>query len=475
MSANIVAQVVGIVSFLLLPNLLSVEDFAIVVYINIILYYATFTDIGIKSVYSRMAPGMLAKGLEGELIAMEDSVQFFWQITTFIFSCAAICIFYLKFGSFLDALLFGTIINLSSLVTFHIAKKVARGGFPEYKGLNIVKSLSSLACLPAAYFAALTGWLWGSVLAFFMLFAYVRDKKIWSINVSCNPFTHIRLAYEGIYLSANQIVWGTLLMISRLYAALIFSGKLVAVYGVVHTGFSIVSSAIIAICLPVSRETFYLCGKSGAEAKGDVLWFVFRIQVGLVMVVTFLSYVSADIAPLMFEFFFKKYDFDPLMIKIIVMSTIAIPFLVTSGAVFVGHKMLKRYIFTLLSVLSLSWLFLYETVNIFGDLTPAATQLIFLCVAGISLTVLLWASFSSRTVASLFIFTLPIALTLFILLTCFSIKYLSFSIFQGELASIICADLFIMVLFASSLLLIKRKAAIFDNLKAYYIEKAGLA
>ncbi len=106
-------QIVGATSFLLLPNLLSVEHFAMIVYINILLYYATFTDLGLTNVYGRKAPGMLAKGLEKDVVSFEDSIQYFWQISTFVFSICASWLMYYKLGSLYHAVIFGVIVNLN--------------------------------------------------------------------------------------------------------------------------------------------------------------------------------------------------------------------------------------------------------------------------------------------------------------------------------------------------------------------------
>lgn len=464
-------QIVGATSFLLLPNLLSVEHFAMIVYINILLYYTTFTDLGLTHVYGRKAPGMLAKGLEKDVVSFEDSIQYFWQISTFVFSICASWLLYYKHGSLYLAAIFGLIVNLTPLVTFYISKKVIRGGFVEYRRLTIARSLFTLIGLLGAYLASLTGWLWGMAAGIIALFIYARDKKIYQINWRANPFSYINVVPEGIVLASLTMVWGTLLMSSRIYAAFISPDEIVALYGVVHSGFQVLSGAAIAMCLPVSRHIYFLCGKD----KGDVFWFVCKVQMALAVIFTLGSIVVADAAPYLLEFFFIKYDFDPVMVKIVIMSTIAIPFLTSVGSVFIGYEMSKRYLVALSLVLAASFVFLYGTSGIFASLTPAITQFVFLCLGGMTLTVLLWYSFATHSIKSFFVVALPFFLVIIILVISFSIRHISGIYIQHEAMALIFGDSLILLLFVPTVAYLIKNSALYEKYRDLYLKSTGLA
>ena len=212
LTANVVAQVIGLISFLLLPNALSVEHYAVTVYVGVLLFYGGFVDMGLTYVYGRKAPAMFSSGRIDEAVMLEDSVQAFFQITTFVYALAACVVFYWKFGLFWSTAMLFLVINMTPLAAFQLSKKTARGGFETYKNMSIAQSMTRLISLVGAYVMALGGWLFGTIVGLAAFFIYIRDKRAYTIDIKVKPFLCLRHISEGVVLAMLAMLWGTLLM-----------------------------------------------------------------------------------------------------------------------------------------------------------------------------------------------------------------------------------------------------------------------
>jgi hypothetical protein len=469
LTANVVGQTIGIISFLLLPNIFSVDDYAVTVFVGILLYYSGFMDFGMLQVYGRKAPGMIAQGQEYDVINMEDSIQYFWHMTTFIYSVIAGLIFYLKYYSLADAALLIIYINIAPFVLLFLQKKTVRVGFSAYKKISIISAISKLLFILGAYLLNVSGWLMGMIANILCVFVYSRDKTVCRINFKANPFSYIRFIPEGIVLSLIMMIWGTMLMLGRLSAVFVCPENVVSQYGIINGGYSMTTSALIAIHLPVTIKIYAMC----AGKRSDLFDFFFKLQVITVPAITVCALILADFSPLVLEIFFKKYQFDPLMIMFMMMSITALPFLVSVGSVLIGNKIAKSYLVAFSIILGASFLFLYGTAHIFSDLTPAIAQFIFLNTSAITLMSVMWFYFAKHTIRSYLLINFPFILVIFLISINYGIKELCGILINGEYYTAIIADGLISTMFGIIFLYFyyfKHKSKIVEKIKALYLE-----
>lgn len=412
LSANVISQLAGASSFLFLPNLLQMEGYAATVYVSILLYYVTFTDLGLIQVYRRRAPGMLANGRDSEVWSFENNIKFFWAVTALIYGTAAMVLYYKRYNDVFDSIALVIMIFLTPFVNFHIHKQTVRGGFVEYGRLTIVQSLSKIFSVAGAAVFSLRGWFIGSILGFAAVFFFSRDNDIWKLNTRSNPVHVWPLIPEGITLAFITMIWGTLLMLGRVFAVLVCPESVIAEYGIINAGFQMISLALISIFLPMTIKIYAMC----VGNLTSLLWFVFRLQVMAVLVSTNLGLIASNVAPFLFVKFFRGYTFDPVTINLIMLSFIPLPFLVTTGPVLIGKELSRPYLLILAVIFGLSCVFLHVTYSIFENRTPAVTQLIFMSVAAVSISFFLWYSFYTKKIKSLLMAFFPYALVAAIIL-----------------------------------------------------------
>jgi hypothetical protein len=228
-----------------------------------------------------------------------------------------------------------------------------------------------------------------------------------------------------------------------------------------------ITAAVISILLPITVKIYTMC----AGDLKDLLWFVFRIQLIITPIITVGTFILVDFSPALFSLFFAKYSFDSTMIKLIMMSLLALPFLVTVGSILIGKQLSKSYLSVLLLIFVLSLLFLYGTVNRFSALTPAITQFLFLSVTAVGLMLLTWYFFSQRTVVSLVVFFSPFAMILLLLMIKYWLKGLALLAGWNPLASEGVADGITLFSIAGLFLVLKRKTVLQEKIQLFFFQR----
>jgi len=462
LTANIVNQIIGSVIFIVLPNILSVGDYAKTVYVSIILYYAGFTDLGTVLVYGRKAPALLAMGSSETVQSLEDSVQLLLHITTFVYSVAAMAFFFSRHGSYLNTLILGAIINLTPLFSFYLQKKTVRGGFSLFKQLTIAQSVTKIAVVGGAYIASLRGWFIGMAASIVAVLLYARDRSIYRINAHADLRIAARHIPEGIILAATMMIWGTLLMLGRMYAVLVCSDDVVAQYGIVNAGFQMISSAVIAIFLPVTVKIYSLC----AGKTEELLWFVLKIQVVATSIVTAAVFFLVDYSPVLLSFLFRKYTFDAMLVQMVLFGLIALPVLVTAGSILIGKQYARIYLVILALVFALSFPFLYVARERSTSLAPAVTQCIFLIFAATALLLLSWYLFAGqRSWKQLIPIVSPIMVSCTLVIMNWTLKLIGMALHMHPFVAPAVADTAIGIVVLALLFIAYRRPAIVQSLE----------
>ncbi|MDD2806224.1 MAG: hypothetical protein PHV33_11765 [Elusimicrobiales bacterium] len=404
LTSNLVVQMVGIISFFLLPNILALEDYALVVYWGLISYYAGFADLGVLRVYGRKAPAFLASEDQAGLIAIEQSVRTFLQISITLYSIVVSSFVYYKTHSLFVALIVFPLLASTALVSFYLQTITVRGGFSRYKVITIFQSIVRLACVLGAYVWAFSGYLAGLMAGLIATFFYIRDPKSLAIDLRITARPALKLVPEGMVLAAATMIWGTLLMLGRFYAALELPAQEVAMYGVLNSGYQIITSMVVAICLPVTIRIYSMT----VGDKHELLWFVTRIQVMMVVAVTIIAITISCLSPYFLPVVFKKYSFNGTLVSLVVMSAAWVPIFATTGSVLIGRGRAKSYLALLATVFAASYAFLKLLGSSIGIFGPALTQLVFLAITGLTLIVMLWGFFTRRTLKSIIALAFPL-------------------------------------------------------------------
>lgn len=404
LTSNLVAQGVGVLYFFLLPNILSVADYALVVYWGLLVYYSRFMDFGLLNVYVRKAPGMLVQNKQEELQSLEGAVQYFLRISAFIYSLFAAAFLYYKTHSLAVAAFAVPVITLTPLLTLYLQKVSVRGGFGRYKRITIVDAVGRSLGIIGAHWAEFAGYMAGLLAALFATFAYVRDPAAYRHGSRVSVRELFKLIPEGMVLAALTMIWGTLLMLGRFYSAMVSGPETVAVYGVIHSGYQIITSIIIALCLPVTIRIYSLC----VGDKSELLWFVTKIQVILISAVTVVCLIISSIAPIILPLLFKKYIFNDNMIHLMIMSAVAVPILATSGSALIGRAMAKPYLAALGLIFGASFLFLKVATPVYGVVAPAVIQFASILATGLILILMIWMLMTHRTFKSMIVLLLPV-------------------------------------------------------------------
>lgn len=468
LSANVFSQIIGIVCFLIIPNIITAGQYAVIVYVNLLIYYAGFTNLGLVYVHSRKAPGMLANGMEHELVVMEDSIMLLWLLLSFIYSVISGYILYTKYASLLFSITLAVIIILTPFGSFYIQKKTVRGSFRDYRNLTIFQSLLKFVTIIGTYLKGLNGWFIGTMVSMISFFACAKDMC--SLNWKISPLLFKRNIPEGIMLVSMVMIWGTLLMLGRVQSVVIYSQDMIAQYGVITGCFQMIASAVIAVCLPVTVKIYSLC----VGDRNELFWFVFKLQFIMTVGMTVFGIILADFIPFLFPLVFKKYSFQTQIIKYIMLSVVALPILTTCGSILIGYKKLIRYLIVLGFVLAASFCFIFIFNHTFNSLTAAVSQFIFLNIAAVGLLILIWYSFTKRNLMSMLIINIPIIVAIMIFVFSYILKYSLGALIHSVITSTVLADGVLSFLAMLTMLLVWSQRHLIDNYKDKYLKYAQI-
>lgn len=352
LSTNIVQQAVGVVMFLLLPNILTVNDYAKIVFISVLLSFSMVSDMGISLVYSRKLPGLHHANERSEIAIWMSSVFWFLSFSSFAFGVVITVFYLIKYGEALVGL-FLVVLPISMAVTsFLVSTYSSTGDFRTYRNINISSSIARLCGIPLVLQFGTVGWIQSSVLANLVGMRFSPSKIVPPIkDVRLELiFEHLK---EGIALGAIAFVWQQLMTTGRLLASINYDSQLIAGYGLVNSATQIVVSILIALHVPLSVQVLKLVHVNRSQAL-DFVFKVLNISMPLVLIG---AIVAAEVSPFLFEFFFEKYNLDTKVIFYLVGSLIFLPPMLILGNLFVGTQKLMPYFLILIFSVVLNFIF----------------------------------------------------------------------------------------------------------------------
>ncbi|HSI43285.1 MAG TPA: hypothetical protein VK949_03000 [Methylotenera sp.] len=337
--ANVSQQISSIFLFLLIPRILTVDDYAIVVFVAVLLSFSNLGDLGFTFVYSTKMPVIYQRNDKNEIQEWNSTAFWFGIIGSLIVGCLLSITFYIKFSHPLYASFIFLLLPVMFITSFHIMQFTSLENFSSYRNLIFSQSVIKLLTILFSYMMGLLGWF---VNQFFMYSLTI--KKL--INEGLPPikkFNHHLIKshfLNGVLLISVFFLWNQLLGSGRLLAAFNYEKSIIADYGLMSTGYQILSSLLIATFIPFSVSTLKMIEVDDKIAIERIFKAIY-IAIPCVLVLVMLA---ETLAPFLFKLLFKKYQYDSVVFKSFLYSLFLSPIVVTLGNVYIGKKKLPLYI-----------------------------------------------------------------------------------------------------------------------------------
>lgn len=356
--ANIVNQIFGILIFLTIPNILSPNDYSQTVYISVLLSFIIISNFGMNFVYSRIMPSVYE---QNNLNKIEEYNQtFFWfGFTMSLFGSIIIAsIYFLKYGSVLNAIVLIFLDPVVKIVTFLIQMYTVQEDFLVYRNLNIKNSFLKLLIIPMAYLFGVGGWVGGKIIAS-LLIIHMSNKNFFLKKDKINLFLIKKYFSEGLILLANFFFWTQLLNSGRLFAVSEGNDEIIAQYGMTNAGYILLMGFSISIFLPVTVASLKIIT---VDTKGAIEQ-LFNVIIKTSLPLFIMTVVAIELSPYLYVWFFPKYIIDYNILKYQLLSLMTLPIYATLGNIFLGTKQPMK----LLSIYIFSFMIAYGSFYIFSN------------------------------------------------------------------------------------------------------------
>lgn len=326
--------------FLIVPNILTQEDYGQTIYISVLLSFLVISDFGMSFVYGRKMPSIYHDGNINQIEIYNQTFFWFRLIMSFIGSILISSIYFLKYDSIFNTLLLLLLNPLTIVVTFFISQYAVREDFKVYQNINIKNAFARILIIPITYFLSISGWFIAQIIASVIVLNTIKEKVFFKFN-----YFDINLIkkyfFEGLSLLLLFFFWHQLLNSGRLFASLNFDDSLIAQYGLTNAAYSLLLTLSISIFLPVTVATLKIMQTETKSAIEQL----FSVIVKTSLLISFVVILSIEISPLLFKIFFSKYTIDYEILEYQLLSLMALPLVATLGNIFQGLQQPVKLIF----------------------------------------------------------------------------------------------------------------------------------
>jgi len=357
LKANIWTQFSGVIIMLTIPNLLSIDDYAKVVYITFLLSFVSLYDFGLVSVYNRLIPGLVVKDIR-KVQKIESTLIRYIILMSIVFSTIVSSVYYMKYSILIESSFIFLYLPISLVVSFFIVRDIVREDFqPYYKNIRY-QSIVKLIQIPLVYIFSVLGWFISSFITNLSLFLRILKMDIFKSDYD---FLFIKDNFkEGIELSIKTFVWLQVLNFPRTYSSLNYSDELIAQYGLVNSMYQVVVSLSLAIFVPVTVKAFKLFSKSDRLA----FYYLKKVLKNTIPLFFVGSLSLIAIVPYVVEIVFPKYDIPFDMIAGYFATVMFFPLFFVLGNIFTAKKRNIQFI----SILLLSYSIALYLLNLSHNL-----------------------------------------------------------------------------------------------------------
>ena len=370
-SANIFQQLSSIVLFLLIPKILSVENYAIVVFIGVLLSFASLGDFGFSFVYSRKMPAIYHAN---DLDAINQwNATAFWLglISSLMVGGLIAVIYYFKFHGLLYAVLIFLLLPMMALTSFYTLQFTSREDFVSYRNLIIVQSGLRLLAIPLTLMLGLLGWFINQILIFSVGLKKLFDNGIPPL-AEFNKSLINKHFHEGLLLILTFFIWNQMLGSGRLFAAFHYEKSIIAMYGLMSTGYQILTSLLLSAFIPFSVNTLKMIHTDEKAAIARIFKIIY-IAIPSVFVLVLLA---ETVTPYLFTLFFQKYHYDAVIFKSFLYSLFLFPIVITFGNVYIGKAKTPLYVVLLAISLLVAIVSFYYLLPLYNNQAAAFAQLL---------------------------------------------------------------------------------------------------
>jgi O-antigen/teichoic acid export membrane protein len=369
-SANILQQLSSTLLFLLIPRILSVENYAIVVFVGVLLSFASLGDFGFSFVYSRKMPAIYHVNNLDEINQWNATAFWLGIISSLIVGVLLAVIYYLKFNGLLYAVLIFLLLPMMALTSFYTIQFTSREDFTSYRNLIIVQSGLRLLAIPLTLMLGLLGWFINQFIILSVGLKKLFDNGFPAL-AECNKNLIRTHVHEGILLILTFFIWNQLLGSGRLFAAFHYEKSVIAVYGLMNTGYQILSSLLLAIFIPFSVSTLKMIHIDDKAAIQRIFKAIY-IAMPCILVLVVLTEI---VTPYFFTLFFKKYHYDAVIFKSLLYCLFILPIVFTLGNVYISKQKTPLYIALLVISFSGAVAAFYYMLPLYNSHAAAFAQL----------------------------------------------------------------------------------------------------
>lgn len=350
--SNISLQIASILIFLVLPQILSVEEFAVTVFISVLLGFLNLSDAGFLYVYSRVMPVLNKSGSKEEIERWDATAFWMVVVSTFVLGLFFALLSLDKYGLASNSVFIPLATVLMGLTSFYAARLTAASNFSDYRNLLILQSCLRLLSIPLALAFGLLGWFAslvssGAAGLWQWLKAKTPSAKHFDFSLVKTHF------FEGLMLIIVFIIWNQMSALGRLIAVFTYEKPIIAQYGLFTSAYQLLFTLIAACYIPFSVYTL----ANFLSKPEQTVEAIFKVAIYSLPLISVLICITYYIAQPLFELIFVKYQYSPEIFLPMIFGLVSCPILLTLGNVFIAQKKTTRYV--VIQTISLLIAFIY--------------------------------------------------------------------------------------------------------------------
>ena len=388
LEANIAQQAVGFVLVITVPLLLSVEEYAQVVVVSVLIAFLPLADLGLSIIYSRKLPALYGDKNTNEVISWNATVSRFKLYTSLIFALVVSSYYFYRYQNVLNATLLFCFVVFTSVVAYVIANATVQSDFRYIRNLIILQVLAKLTVLPSVWIADVKGWFFGQL---FSLLALLLNKRFRLSLQHQNAKPDWELVKsnlaQGFLFSLVATLWLQLAFSGRFYASFAYPDSVVAQYGLLGSIYQIVIALSIAAFVPQTIKIYRLLEQDEIVAIN----YAFKLTVYSAPIFMLLSLVLTYISPLVIETLFRKYNVDRTLYAPMMLSLFNVGLMVTQGSLLIGFGKARLYLATMLTACAMYFVYIEMLSPTLCYQSAAIAQLLALSTYSIAILLIVYS------------------------------------------------------------------------------------
>lgn len=388
LTANIIQQLSALLIAIVVPLLLSVEEYAQVVVVSVLIAFMPLADLGLSSVYTLKLPALYANNRLNDIHIWNATLSRFRFYTSLIFGGVISVYYFQRYPHGLNAGMLFAFVVFGIVTLFVTVNATVQSDFRYIRNISMAQSLGRLTILPGVWIAGVKGWFLGQMFSTLMTFFSRRLRRVLHESLS----DHKRLDWtlikanlaQGVILSMSTMLWLQLLFSGRIYAAFFYPDAVVSQYGLVSSIYQIVVSMSIAAFVPQTIKIYRLVEQDQLTA----IVYTFKLIIYSAPVFILFGIGLTYIAPIAVAIIFPKYNIDRGIYAPLMLSLFNCAVMVTLGSLLIGMGKTKPYLALLATAAVVYFSFILIFTSTSNYLAAAEAQLLTLSTYGIALVIM---------------------------------------------------------------------------------------